>query len=650
MQEEQSHFPYYGLSLREILAESWGRIYGVKWSILSATIVAGILSSIIFLFGYGINFFLGEWGRNLYIIYALQYILGIFAYPFLAGVIMLGIRRAVNEPVHFSMTFNYYTTPLLILSAIFSVISYMIFALLLFWGVDHFIATASNLLLLPLFAFTVPLVIEKGMKPFEAVYTFSKIFRRNWAIIIITYLVLFCINLFGNFVLIGGIWTVPLLFVANGVLYRNLAWDESKEEVIKGGGGGDIRISMPTALQPGRKPALEGSGFQNLFAVLMIFLLLTSVGVRLYAIYQADKIYPPDNVASNGKNVCVHFNNTLFLLTPDGQMQQRLELADLGINREPADIELLEDNSILIGDLDNGVILRCDIANMSCRKIGPAGGYVINDNFKFLVDEKRNLLYIADTNNHRLLVQDMEGNYLNEVESDSNIDYPNDMALDKKGLLWLSNTLHSRILSFEVKGNTVVETGNAIKLDLLHTSITEMTQTFLGEKDPREAIAELQDLKDDPEKMKKAAKKLKEVLLHTRPLALAWGPDDNIWVAASDPYVTTAGVQVFNSEGKQIKRINLEKKAIPVDIIRVGEKILVADTGLFRVYSLLPGSEYEFDFGDEPFQYELSQVHGQLKMYESMKKWAGRSLWLLAIGVIILVIIIVREKRLNIGK
>ena len=372
----------------------------------------------------------------------------------------------------------------------------------------------------------------------------------------------------------------------------------------------------------------------------MVILLLINVGGRFWAMYQINKIYPPDNVTSNGKTVCIHFNKSLFFFTPAGDLQQRLELADLDINGGVADLELLEEGSILIGDMETKEILRCDIENLSCTKIGPVKGYTINDYFKFLTDETRDMLFISDTNNHRLLVQDMEGTYINELESTSNINYPNDMTFDQNGLLWVSNTFHERILPFEViEGDTAVEKENPIKTG---KQSIEIVKNLLEKNDPKRS---LENIKDDLKNIRKAPKELKHAFKHTRPLAIAWGPDGNIWVAASDPYITTAGVRVFNDEGKQIRRIALKEKSIPEDIIRAGDTILVADTGVFQVFSVTPASGEVAPFGDKTFQNELLQAYSTLNFYHDIKKWTKYSILLLAIGTAILAFLILRKKR-----
>ncbi len=636
----------YALSLRGMLAESWNLIYGAKWTFIAGSLFAGAVYTLFVFLGYGITRFIGEPGRNLYVNYGLQYGFAMFAYPFWAGVFMLGVKRASGERVSFPDLFQCFTPGIFILSGLISLLSYMMFALLLSLGVDHFFAGTGKILIIPVFALTVPLIAEKGLGPLKVLHSLLGMFLRRFPIIAVTYMVLFFINLFGNFIIIGFIWTIPLFFMANGILFRNLMLEENSEPAAGTRKEALRRDPLAAARQLKNIPALEGNSLQNLLALLLIFLLLISAGTRLWALNMARKIYPPDHVAYNGNSVCIHADKTLFFLSPDGETQQRVELNALGIHIAPADIELLEDGSLLIGDMDKKAIFHCAVAGLSCRRIGPPEGYRINDNFKFLADEKRNLLFVADTNNHRLFVQDLEGAHFQVIENASRIDYPNDMALDEQGLLWVSNTLHNRMLSFKVENYTATETGGVITLNFLDSGLSAITQAIKGKKNSMESVEDLRDLQKQLEEMNKDPQG-KGYLVHTRPLALAWGVDQNVWVAASDPYVTTSGIRVFNAQGKQIRSIHLGRGAIPEDIISSGETFLIADTGLFQVFSVQTDSGYISPFGDETFQRALTESRKRLEGFRAIQKWTGRGLWVLAIAAALLVFGILRKKRVQ---
>jgi uncharacterized membrane protein YjgN (DUF898 family) len=371
----------------------------------------------------------------------------------------------------------------------------------------------------------------------------------------------------------------------------------------------------------------------------MILLIIICAGVRLWTIQNIRGIYPPDHVSSNGDQICVHYNHSLYYLNPEGQLLKSLDLAGLGLSGKPSDLQLLGNGDVLIGDFDKGEIVRCKGPETSCVRIGPAGDYVINENFTFLADEQRNLLFIADTNDHRVLVQDLEGSFIKEIESESNIKYPNGMALDNDGRLWLSNTYYKKLISFSINGDSVVETEDAINLRPRITAVEQMVDT-MG-KDPPESPGDLKELMEKIRHVRKEKMKLGDDLVHIRPVALTWDTEGDVWVVAGDLLITTAGIRIFSPEGKQLDRVKLGHGAIPIDIDRVGDNMLIADSGLFQFFLVNMKTGGVSEFGDGSFQNALAQVRSKLRRYEGIKGWAGGSIWLLVLGTIILVLIIV---------
>ncbi len=643
---ESGHFPYFGKSFRGIIAEAWNRTNGAKIELVSAAVVAQMALSMVILGAYGLSMLLGEWGRNLYIVYAFQYGLSTLAYPVLAGVIMIGVRRAVGKEIDFPMVFHYYTIPVLVLSAIFTFFAYAVFVFLFYMGIDHFIARVSVLPLLPLFAFAVPLVAEKGVNPASAIPEVTRIFLKNLPVASMTYICLFSINIVGGLTLIGLLWVIPLIAVANGILFRNLTG-----AAFSGGTAAravPARIdSDPAPAVQQKKPVLRGSGIENAIAVVMIVLLIAAAGLRLYAIYEEGAIYPPDHVAFNGKNVGVLFNKVFYLFTIDGKLQQRVDLSDLGITREPADIELLKDGSLLIGDMNSGAILRCDIENMSCLRAGPPKGFEIADNFKFYVSEKEGLIIVGDTNNHRIFAQDMEGSRGHGLASVANIDYPNDITSDREGYLWVSNTFHERIMKFQLKDDLLTDTGKLIKTNIGTADIVRM-MGLAEDNGDRKVLTSLSDLKSLGKKrpgISGMQDDIKNSLSHRRPLAMAWGPEGNVWITASDPYITTAGILVMSPGGKRIKHIQPGSGAIPEDIVWIGDRMLVADSGMFRFYTVDTSDFSTEDFGDDNFRQEIMEAREEFESLQLMKTSAGYALMTLGAAVIVLVAVVRMKKR-----
>jgi sugar lactone lactonase YvrE len=644
----QQDMTSYDFSFRGIIAESWNLIEGIKGEIIGAGLIAAVLSTALIFIGYGLSRLIGEPGRNLYAIYALQYGFSAFGYPLFAGLIMMGAKRAIGTQITVSMVFRFFNARIIILSLILTLVEYMLFALLLSLGIDHFYASASGILFTPIFVLTVPLIAESGLTPFTAISRFFIMFRRHFLLMSGLYLALACINFFGSFVVIGSVWTIPIFVVSNGVMFRNLINEEKNMREANSVIDRRLHTSFSRAVKI--QPALEGNKWQNVIAVILVLLIILSAGFRLWALNASSNIYPPDHVASNGRNICVHSNKVLYFLSPEGQTQKSVQLSASGLKREPADLELLNDGSLLIGDLDKKSILRCSLENLSCCKIGPPNNYQINEYFKFCADEKRGMLFIADTNNHRVLVQDMEGTYYKIIESSTKIDYPNDITMDEQGMLWLTNTLHERLLGFHVNGNSITESGKVINLNPLESGITAIGEALLKTKDKKQTLEDLKAAKRDLDDLKRDLPSAMIDMLHTRPAALAWGADGNVWVAAGDPVKTTAGIRVFDPDGKQVRSIHLDQGAIPDDIVRVGNLMLIADIGLFQVFAARADSGNIFPFGDETFQQALADSRTKIEFYESIGKWTKRLLWVLAISTVTLLFIILKSRHASARK
>ncbi len=400
------------------------------------------------------------------------------------------------------------------------------------------------------------------------------------------------------------------------------------------------RIKTKTESTVGRR-TLSGTRNQNVLAAVMIVLIIVAGGIRLWALKQAGGIYPPDHVSANENGVCIHSNKTLFFLSPDGNIQKRVSLADLGIRGEPADLQLLKNGDLLIGDLASGEIKRCVMSTLSCRRIGPAGKHALTGYFKLLPDEERNLLLIADAENSMLLSQDLDGTLVHTISATSEIRAPAGMAFDRKGRLWVSNTGLGELLAFEFGDNAFQQTGAGFKLRPAAEPARNLQEKL--KSNPRAGAGGLKDLMEIFGEIQKEQERLGDDLIQTRPQALAPDPEGNLWVAVSDGFLTSAGVRVFSPEGSQVGRLPLEKGALPLDIAYGGDRMIVADSGLFRIYSVSPDTRTPTPFGDKTFQDELSKTHSELRRYEAIKTWAGRCMALLALGAIILVGVIAAQ-------
>ena len=133
----------------------------------------------------------------------------------MAGLNMVGIRRAADQPVSFNEIFSHFgrTLPLLITAVVMMALVYLGMILLLIPGIYLSIA----------YILAIPLVVERGLSPWQALEASRKAISQHWFKVFGLFLLLGIITMLSAIPLgIGLIWTIPLMVVAMGVLYRTI--------------------------------------------------------------------------------------------------------------------------------------------------------------------------------------------------------------------------------------------------------------------------------------------------------------------------------------------------------------------------------------------------------------------------------------------
>jgi uncharacterized membrane protein len=135
--------------------------------------------------------------------------------PLSLGLLLLGYSRANDEELKIDSIFNYYVLvwPLVFASILITIITYIGLALLILPGIYFSIA----------YSFTLPLMVDKKLDIWGAMEVSRQAVTKHWFTIFgvnITLLLLTVLSAipFG----IGLIWTIPLLMIAQGVMYRRI--------------------------------------------------------------------------------------------------------------------------------------------------------------------------------------------------------------------------------------------------------------------------------------------------------------------------------------------------------------------------------------------------------------------------------------------
>lgn len=227
----------YNFNIGDLLGESWRRTKGTKRLIIGGFVVfyAAIFALInvlsLFLTVVGVA---GIAGMGLladseaaggmaagaivaFIIgsVVLSFVATALCYPLLAGVNMLGIRAAADQPLRFNELFSHFGRTFQI------VVCVLLSTLLITLG--YFLFVLPGIYLSIAYLLAVPLVVERGLSPWAALEASRKAITQHWFKVfglLLVFGVLFMLSTltFG----IALIWLLPWVIVCIGVLYRTI--------------------------------------------------------------------------------------------------------------------------------------------------------------------------------------------------------------------------------------------------------------------------------------------------------------------------------------------------------------------------------------------------------------------------------------------
>lgn len=209
----------YDFSIGALLSESWALVKGTKGIIIGGFLVFYAVMLVATLVLGGIVGIFGTLSDSIVAVVVGEILISLLAsalaYPFMAGINMVGVRRAAGQPVNFNEIFSHFgrTVPLIITAVVMMLLIYLGMLLLLLPGI--YLAVAYLL--------AVPLVVERGLSPWQALEASRKAISQHWFKVFGLFLLLGLIVALSVIPLgIGLVWSIPLMVVAMGVLYRTI--------------------------------------------------------------------------------------------------------------------------------------------------------------------------------------------------------------------------------------------------------------------------------------------------------------------------------------------------------------------------------------------------------------------------------------------
>ncbi|MBA54838.1 MAG: hypothetical protein CMK89_10340 [Pseudomonadales bacterium] len=211
----------YSVELSDILSESWQKTKGAKRYILGAGILMYVIAFVAITIITAITMFaIGtdpeSPGPMAILVQVLVQILFMaLILPFSAGIFVMCLKQVQGQQPEFGDLFSCFNKTGKLLGCM------ILMYIMIFIGYLLFIIPGIYLNFAYILA--IPLIVDRDMGPWEALETSRKAITKHWLSVFLFFIVLTIIMLISMLpLMIGLIWTVPLMAIAMAVLYREV--------------------------------------------------------------------------------------------------------------------------------------------------------------------------------------------------------------------------------------------------------------------------------------------------------------------------------------------------------------------------------------------------------------------------------------------
>ena len=304
-----------------------------------------------------------------------------------------------------------------------------------------------------------------------------------------------------------------------------------------------------------------------LLSLLFMVLFLGALGLRIWASDKSTQTVGPDHIAVGQDRVYVHVNGELFVLSAQGKTLERKRIEPLIQDNSLIDLRVMQDGRLLLAKQQPAGVNLCDPVGWQCTPVGKSATAKVRAQFKALVDESSNRMFIADFAANRVWLQSLADGEAHPLDTKTSLNYLNDIALDPSGRLWVADSGHRRIVALERKEDGAWEEARSF--------------------DARNRLA--REGRDWP-------------------MMLAMAPDGNWWVTQPTSLGGQGDLLVYHPENGVQSRIELPGDAYPTDVASAGTAMLVTDMDRFKIYQVDVSTHAVSEFGDAAFRQEMSQA------------------------------------------
>jgi uncharacterized membrane protein len=220
---EQSLSQGYRLDLQGVLKEGWQQTRRTGFGLALA--IAGVMAIWILLSNTLLTPYVAREGGDMDMALILSLLATVIMSPMTSSLDMLGLQQSVGGRARPSQVFDFFRHFLRLgsLSLLGSLITSLFGPLFELLGVPVMLAFIPSALVGMGLVFTVPLVLERGLSPAQAILVSLKLFARGWPSIVLLHGVMLALFFLALIPMgLGLIWVAPLYFNCKGILYRDL--------------------------------------------------------------------------------------------------------------------------------------------------------------------------------------------------------------------------------------------------------------------------------------------------------------------------------------------------------------------------------------------------------------------------------------------
>lgn len=221
---EQSLSQGYRLDLKGVLQESWQQTRRTGFGLALA--IAGVMAIWFLLSNHLLTPYVGPEGDvDMDIALMLSLFITVVMSPMTSSLDMLGLQQSVGMRAHPNQVFDYFRHFLRLgsLSLLGCLITSLFGPLFELLGLPVMLAFIPSALIGMGLVFTVPLVLERGLSPVQAILVSLRLFARGWPSIVLLHGVMMALFFLALIPMgLGLIWVAPLYFNCKGILYRDL--------------------------------------------------------------------------------------------------------------------------------------------------------------------------------------------------------------------------------------------------------------------------------------------------------------------------------------------------------------------------------------------------------------------------------------------